>query len=130
MQESTATNTQRKLKFRNYRPNDSSLGISEVKTDEGINDVKTNEPKQTLEEKEIHNEVQSKAKYYETVDILKEELSRLEAMEEVNIAPRKANWDLKQQIEKKMEKLNRRTQRAIVDILREKMITEGVNEDN
>ena len=41
--------------------------------------------------------------------------------EELNIAPKKANWDLKRDVEKKLEKLNRRTQRAIVDIIRERM---------
>lgn len=41
--------------------------------------------------------------------------------EELNIAPKKANWDLKRDVEKKLEKLNRRTQRAIVEIIRERM---------
>lgn len=41
--------------------------------------------------------------------------------EELNIAPKKANWDLKRDVEKKLEKLSRRTQRAIVEIIRERM---------
>lgn len=41
--------------------------------------------------------------------------------EELNIAPKKANWDLKRDVEKKLDKLNRRTQRAIVEIIRERM---------
>lgn len=41
--------------------------------------------------------------------------------EELNIAPKKVNWDLKRDVEKKLEKLNRRTQRAIVEIIRERL---------
>lgn len=51
-------------------------------------------------------------------DILKEELAAF-ANAEVNLAPRKINWDLKKQIEPKLEKLQRRTQRSIVEILRQ-----------
>jgi coiled-coil domain-containing protein 12 len=35
------------------------------------------------------------------------------------LAPRRANWDLKRDVEPKLEKLERRTQRALVDIARE-----------
>lgn len=41
--------------------------------------------------------------------------------EEINIVPKKPNWDLKNQISGKMAKLNRKTQRAIVDMLRDKI---------
>lgn len=41
--------------------------------------------------------------------------------DELNIAPRKVNWDLKRDIEEKLRKLDRRTQRAIVEIIRERM---------
>jgi coiled-coil domain-containing protein 12 len=37
----------------------------------------------------------------------------------VNVAPKKANWDLKRDIEKKLEKLERRTQRALISIMQE-----------
>lgn len=36
-----------------------------------------------------------------------------------NLAPRKIDWDLKRDISKKLEKLERRTQKAIVEILSE-----------
>ncbi|KAL5509361.1 hypothetical protein EMCRGX_G004721 [Ephydatia muelleri] len=35
-----------------------------------------------------------------------------------NLAPRKIDWDLKRDIAKKLEKLERRTQRAIVELIR------------
>jgi coiled-coil domain-containing protein 12 len=48
----------------------------------------------------------------------------------VNIAAQKANWDLKRDVAKKMKKLERRTQRAIVELLREKMAQEGSSGDD
>lgn len=41
------------------------------------------------------------------------------------MAPRKANWDLKRDVAKKVEKLNRMTQKAIVELLREKLAKEA-----
>lgn len=35
-----------------------------------------------------------------------------------NLAPRKIDWDLKRNIQKKLDKLERRTQRAIAQIVR------------
>lgn len=38
-----------------------------------------------------------------------------------NLAPRKVDWDLKRDISKKLEKLERRTQRAIVELIRDRL---------
>lgn len=35
----------------------------------------------------------------------------------VSIAPKKPNWDLRRDVAKKLEKLERRTQRAIVELM-------------
>lgn len=56
--------------------------------------------------------------------ILEEELEKAE-MEEINLVPKKVNADLKQQVAARLEKLNRRTQKAIVEILREKLSAEN-----
>jgi coiled-coil domain-containing protein 12 len=37
------------------------------------------------------------------------------------LAPKKPNWDLKRDVEKKLEKLDRRTQRAIYEIIRQRL---------
>ena len=57
-------------------------------------------------------------------DIIKKELRQFSEDDELNILPKSNNWDLKKQLEPKLEKLRRRTQRAIVDILREKIANE------
>lgn len=38
-----------------------------------------------------------------------------------NLAPRKPDWDLKRNIEKKLEKLERRTQKAIAELIIERL---------
>lgn len=37
------------------------------------------------------------------------------------MAPKKPNWDLKRDVEKKLEKLDRKTQRAIYEIIRKRL---------
>lgn len=37
------------------------------------------------------------------------------------MAPRKPDWDLKRDIEKRMAKLERRTQKAIAELIRERL---------
>ena len=44
---------------------------------------------------------------------------------QLDVAPKKANWDLKQHISKKLEKLERRTQQAIVDLIKAKVADDG-----
>merc|ERR1711865_805335 len=43
----------------------------------------------------------------------------------LNIQPRKANWDLKRDVGMKLEKLKKRTERAILELVREKLISQG-----
>ena len=47
----------------------------------------------------------------------------------LNLAPKKANWDLKRDIEKSLAILNRRTQRAIVELIRERLAREAEEEE-
>lgn len=49
---------------------------------------------------------------------------------QLDVAPKKANWDLKQHIAKKLEKLERRTQQAIVELIKEKVAQEGDAEES
>lgn len=38
-----------------------------------------------------------------------------------NLAPRKPDWDLKRDVAKKLERLEKRTQRAIAELIRERL---------
>ncbi|KXZ52889.1 hypothetical protein GPECTOR_8g269 [Gonium pectorale] len=51
------------------------------------------------------------------VETKPEELPQEELL--VNIAPKKANWDLKRDVQPKLDKLERRTYRAMLELMRE-----------
>ena len=56
------------------------------------------------------------------------ELSRIQADEPegaLNVVPRDPNWDLKRDLEPRAEVLRKRTQKAIVEILRERLKAEA-----
>ncbi len=40
-----------------------------------------------------------------------------------SLAPRKVDWDLKRDISKKLDKLEKRTQRAIIELIRDRLTT-------
>lgn len=63
-------------------------------------------------------------------DIIRNELRQFGDDEELNILPKNNNWDLKKQLEPLLEKLRRRTQRAIVDILRQKIAEEEDSDED
>ncbi len=97
--------------FRNYVPDDKQLlRLYSGKSSDGKNNEESNDE---VVEMEIDNAVGSD-------DIIKDELAKLQS-NEINIVPKKANYDLKMQIQDKLDKLKRKTQRAIVDMLREKI---------
>ncbi|XP_061530889.1 coiled-coil domain-containing protein 12 [Phycodurus eques] len=45
----------------------------------------------------------------------------IEEVDLANLAPRKPDWDLKRDVAKKLEKLSRRTQRAIAELIRDRL---------
>ncbi|XP_052867466.1 coiled-coil domain-containing protein 12 [Anopheles cruzii] len=45
----------------------------------------------------------------------------IEEIDIANLAPRKPDWDLKRDVSKKLEKLDRRTQKAIASLIRERL---------
>eukprot|EP00939_MAST-03C_sp_MAST-3C-sp1_P000792 g792.t1 len=93
------------LKFRNYLPKTEALSKKRLPAKPA--------PSVVIEEKveaNMKREIQSKKSG------------------SMNIAPTKANADLKRDIEKKLKKLARRTQRAIRELIKERL--ESENEDD
>lgn len=105
----------KKIKFRNYQPRDVSL--AKKQREEGDDAVAAEADIKKVED--VPETTQEKP-----VDIIQAELEQCSTTE-LNILPKNNNWDLKQLLAPKMERLQKRTQRAIVDILREKLATEG-----
>lgn len=95
--EKEAEEPKKTLKFRSYMP-----------TDESLKEKRLPKAKPTSVEELVSEQVET-AKNPDLGDV-----------NLANLAPRKIDWDLKRDISKKLEKLERRTQKAIVEILREK----------
>lgn len=101
-------------------------------TDANENTSKLNLPRpdQILQTISTENEVIESDQQPESDDVISKmtnELSDLKApfvVEEIdiqNLAPRKPDWDLKRDVSKKLERLDRRTQRAIAELIRERL---------
>ncbi|CAD0197104.1 unnamed protein product [Chrysodeixis includens] len=95
-----------KPKFRSYKPQDETL--QEAKIDDAVPAAVEAEVKDLLE--------------------AGKEKIVLQDLDISSLAPRKPDWDLKRDVAKKLEKLERRTQKAIAELIWERL-KQG-NEDN
>ncbi len=134
------------IKFRNYAPQDESLEKMDVETTSG------SEPP-TKRIRSEHEEEQPQQQQEETSELekaLKEaKADAAQAMQQANgssaksaanttnnskvmasMTPKKVNWDLKRDIAKKMNRLERRTQKALVELLRQRLEKEAEMEDD
>ncbi|XP_030638293.1 coiled-coil domain-containing protein 12 isoform X2 [Chanos chanos] len=79
------------------------------------------------EDEELKDRQMPKAKPASVEDKVKDQLEAanpepvIEEVDLANLAPRKPDWDLKRDVAKKLEKLERRTQRAIAELIRERL---------
>ena len=130
MSEANNETNKPKIKFRNYTPYDTSLLSDkkepQIKQTQGLL-VKSTEAKQI-----IPPTTNTATSLLPTVDPIQQELNNVTLQigtnnKELNIIPKKINWDLKRHSEYKIEKLRKRTQRVIVEILREKLTAEGAD---
>jgi coiled-coil domain-containing protein 12 len=118
----TVPQTKPKIQFRNYKPYDQTL----LKKTSGVESNTNVDPSIVKPTKLDPPSIDKSASVSDrkTLDPIQEELKKVESQlgtKELNIIPQKANWDLKRHAEFKIEKLRKRTQRAIVEILREKL---------
>ncbi|CAL1611258.1 unnamed protein product [Knipowitschia caucasica] len=81
----------------------------------------------TPEDEELKDRQIPKAKPASVEDKVKDQLEAanpepiIEEVDLANLAPRKPDWDLKRDVAKKLEKLERRTQRAIAELIRDRL---------
>ncbi|KAF8478510.1 mRNA splicing factor [Russula ochroleuca] len=62
--------------------------------------------------------------------IAEDEAKRAQDLDLLNIAPKRPNWDLKREMEKKVAKLERQTQQAIHTLIRQRLAAQkGQGED-
>ncbi|XP_029927337.1 coiled-coil domain-containing protein 12 [Myripristis murdjan] len=81
----------------------------------------------TPEDEELKERQVPKAKPASVEDKVRDQLEAanpepiIEEVDLANLAPRKPDWDLKRDVAKKLEKLERRTQRAIAELIRDRL---------
>ena len=92
--------------FRSYKPQDETILENAIVT-EAVTES-------------IEAEVQDQ------LDMLKTPIV-IDEIDIVNLAPRKPDWDLKRDVSKKLEKLEKQTQRAIAELIRERLKTNQSN---
>ncbi|XP_066484150.1 coiled-coil domain-containing protein 12 [Tiliqua scincoides] len=79
------------------------------------------------EDEELKTRVVPQGKPASVEDKVKDQLEAakpepiIEEVDLANLAPRKPDWDLKRDVAKKLEKLEKRTQRAIAELIRERL---------
>lgn len=86
-------------KFRNYKPQDEEL------TDHVLADAQPGN---------VDGEVKEQLESARSKVVMDE-------LDITSLAPRKPDWDLKRDVAKKLEKLERRTQKAIAELIRERL---------
>ena len=84
------------IRFRNYKPRDKNLKYFEL-------------PAPKVEALITEDEIKKLGEPMTTENGI------------MDIAPKKANWDLKRDVARKLQRLEKRTQRAIVDLIRDKV---------
>lgn len=85
--------------FRNYRPESE--------------EIKENAAEEVVP-MDVNSEISSQLEMMKTAIVI-------EDIDIANLAPRKPDWDLKRDVSKKLEKLERRTQKAIAELIRDRL---------
>ncbi|KAG9226204.1 hypothetical protein CCMSSC00406_0005115 [Pleurotus cornucopiae] len=62
--------------------------------------------------------------------IAEDEQRRAQELDVFNIAPKRANWDLKREMDKKVARLERRTQEAIHTLIRQRLAAQNGESDD
>uniref|UniRef100_A0A4X1T7Z0 Myosin light chain 3 n=1 Tax=Sus scrofa TaxID=9823 RepID=A0A4X1T7Z0_PIG len=119
------------------------FSLAHLKRDKEDGEPKTKQLREGEEEGEKHRELRLRNYVPEDEDLkrrrvpqakpvaveekVKEQLEAakpepvIEEVDLANLAPRKPDWDLKRDVAKKLEKLEKRTQRAIAELIRERL---------
>lgn len=116
-EETNEGETKKSISFRNYAPKDASM---EQEEDEEEGSAK----------KKMRTEETKTSALQEALQAAQSEIAAGPAKDQTStgvtsMAPKKVNWDLKRDVEKRLAKLERRTQRAIVELLKERLEREA-----
>ncbi|KAF8197492.1 cwf18 pre-mRNA splicing factor-domain-containing protein [Pholiota molesta] len=86
--------------------------------------------KRTQEDAVMQDTVENRVKGLAEQIIADDEKRRAQELDVYNIAPKRPNWDLKREMEKKVAKLERRTQEAIHTLIRQRLAAQKGESDD
>ena len=120
------------LTFRNYAPTDKTLDAASTGADNDDGNEPQAKKARVVEDSKPAAAPTSKSMMQDALAETKRSTaipSRTAATADVTtMAPKKINWDLKRDIQPKLDKLERRTQKAIVEMLKERLELEAAKE--
>jgi coiled-coil domain-containing protein 12 len=121
-------NKPQSVSFRNYAPADAGL----EKTAD-VEDAGQESPAKRQRVDGGDDNKQTSSALQDALQQAKQEIAvsngRISSTEEANTAaPKKINWDLKRDIQDKLNKLEKRTQKAIVEMLKERLEKEATEQ--
>lgn len=79
---------------------------------------------------EIEDTVEKNVKGLAQMIIAEDEEKRQQELDIFNIAPKRPNWDLKRDMDKKLAKLERRTQEAVHSLIRQRLAAQKGQSDD
>ncbi|KAF9052994.1 cwf18 pre-mRNA splicing factor-domain-containing protein [Panaeolus papilionaceus] len=86
--------------------------------------------KPTRDEVANGDTIESNVKGLAAMIIAEDEKRRAQELDIFNIAPKRPNWDLKREMDKKLAKLERRTQEAIHTLIRQRLAAQKGESDD
>ncbi|TFK54696.1 mRNA splicing factor [Heliocybe sulcata] len=98
--------------------------------DEENFDPETRTLKKRTQDDELGDTVEKAVEGLADQIIAEDEERRGQDLDLFNIAPKRPNWDLKREMEKKMAKLERQTQRAIHTLIRQRLAAQKGQSDD
>ena len=116
------TTTTAELKFRNYTPSDPSLEQASNKRARQDEEGET-AAEEPVPKKSVLEEALEKAK--KDLEEAGDSIPTDNSAELTAMAPKKVNWDLKRDIQAKLDKLEKRTQKVLIQLLRERLSKEA-----
>jgi len=83
-----------------------------------------------MDEEEIEDTVEKNVAGLTEQIIAEDEERRAQELDLLNIAPKRPNWDLKREMEKRMAKLERKTQEAVHTLIRQRLAAQRGQSDD
>jgi coiled-coil domain-containing protein 12 len=116
------------VSFRNYAPKDKELGGEGLGNDDGEGPETKRQRVEEEPSRSTSSALQEALK--EAKDDVTSMILQGKSPRDAIATPKKLNWDLKRDIQDKLNKLEKRTQKALVEMLKERLENEATEQAN